>query len=494
MATHLQTKCSPSPEPADVYARWKKVKLADRRVLRRLAQFSGAFPVDALMALGLEKCGGTLERLLALRVLTLAEPQASQGFRLVALFAELARGMPATPKERESDLDAFGHWILEHVSEVLHSAADTSAAFERLETLVPDVQRVVGELAESRPELAAKLWCAIADLLFYRRLLPFDCPEYTLAIHSADRSQNHELRAHTRVVAARALLEVRSPDQARGFFEEARDIATARGLDLWRGDAVRGLGWVVLAEGNAESAKEHFVEAHKLHEAKDCARGVADACMALGVVNMLLANREEADKLLFRAEAILRARHDSVRLEKLETLRQTLGLSVGRVGSEEVDLQSLLARGQYWRGALLRMRSEDPSAKRHAEVLADLAGVSWKELTVLAQAPSRIPKHEALPGWQLHCEGLRRVLEGPDGTRHDLTRRGPLTKLLEALACAKGSLSAMDLFDAAWPNEKVRHEAALFRVYTTVRRLRALGVPIATSGDGYFCEQIQSVG
>jgi len=212
----------------------------------------------------------------------------------------------------------------------------------------------------------------------------------------------------------------------------------------------------------------------------------------LGTLNVLLSNPEEADQLLFRAEAILRARHDTVRLAKLGTLRQTLGLASDRLASVEIDLQSLLERGQYWRGALLLIRSEEPDAKRHAQILADLAGVSWKDLMASAQAPSLIPKDVQPASWELRCDGLRRVLVGPDGTAHDLTRRGPLVKLLEALSRSVGALSAMSLFEAAWPNETVRHEAALFRVYTTVRRLRSLGVPIATSGDGYFCDQIRS--
>ena len=489
MAAGKQTERSTASDGADVSIRWKKLKAADRRVLRRLTQFAGVFPVDALLALTLGPGGGTLERLLALEAVRSDE----DGFRVVPLFAQLARTMPVTTREREVDLAAFGRWLLEHIATVEHSAAHTAAAFDRLEVIVSDVQRVVGDLVERQPELAARLWCAIADLLFYRRLLPFDSPEYDIAIRCADGTQDHALRVHARIAAGRAVIEVKPPSQARGYFEEARDIATLHGLDDWQADAVRGLGWVILAEGNVDSAKEHFCRAHALHQASHHSRGIADACMALGTLNVLLSKPEEADQLLFRAEAILRARHDTVRLAKLGTLRQTLGLASDRLAAVEVDLQSLLARGQYWRGALLLLRSEEPDAKRHAHVLADLAGVSWKDLMASAQAPSLIPKDVGpVSSWELRCDGLRRVLVGPDGTPHDLTRRGPLVKLLEALARSEGALSAMSLFEAAWPNERVRHEAALFRVYTTVRRLRSLGVPIATSGDGYFCDQIRS--
>ena len=489
MATSKQAERSLVSHGADVSIRWKKLKAADRRVLRRLTQFADVFPVDALLALTPGPCAGTLERLLGMDAVRSDE----DGFRVVPLFGQLARTMPVTTRERDVDRAAFGRWLLEHIASVEHSAAHTAAAFDRLEIIVRDVQRVVGDLAEGQPELAAKLWCAIADLLFYRRLLPFDSPEYDIAIGCADGTQDHALRVPARIAAGRAVIEVRSPSQARGYFEEARDIATLHGLDDWEADAVRGLGWVLLAEGSVDGAEKHFRRAHALHQASQHARGIADACMALGTLEVLLSKPEDADQLLIRAEAILRARRDTVRLDKLGKLRRTLGVATDRLASVEIDLQSFLARGQYWRGALLLLRSEEPDAKRHAEVLADLAGVSWKDLMASAKAPSLIPKAVGLmPSWELRCDGLRRVLVGPDGTAHDLTRRGPLVKLLAALASSERPLSAVSLFEAAWPDERVRHEAALFRVYTTVRRLRRLGVPIATSGDGYFCDRIRS--
>jgi hypothetical protein len=78
----------------------------------------------------------------------------------------------------------------------------------------------------------------------------------------------------------------------------------------------------------------------------------------------------------------------------------------------------------------------------------------------------------------------------PDGREVDVTRRGPLVRMIEFLGRAAAPVSPHDLFAAAWPGESVRHESALFRVYTTIRRLRALGLPIATTSDGYYCEPL----
>lgn len=464
--------------------------MPDRRALRRLTQFSGAFPMDALVALSPRLGAEALERLLTAGALLRDD---AHGFRVDPVLGQLARAVTLSAKAQAADLVALGSWLLDHITAVEHSATHTSAAFDHLEPLVGDIQAVTSRLGPHEPRLAAELWCAIADLLFYRRVLPFDCPEYELAIRCADETRDDRLRVHARIAAGRAMIEVKSPSHARGYFEEAREIAVTHGLGDWQADAVRGLGWVVLAEGNVDGAKELFSRAHTLHQSTQHARGIADACMALGVLSVLLSRREEADQIFFRAEAILRARHDTERLAKLATLRHTLGLASDRVASVEVDLHRLLSRGQYWRGALLLLRSEQPDATQHAQILADLAGVSWKELVASSQAPSLIRQDKvAVPSWELRCDGLRRVLVGPDGVSHDLTRRGPLVKVLTALARSESALSATSLFEAAWPDERVRHEAALFRVYTTVRRLRSIGVPIATSGDGYFCDLLRS--
>ncbi len=485
---------------ADAASRWKKLEPPERRTLQRLTWFAGAFPIDAVLALSpLLERERLLERLLSSDVLV---PETG-GFRIEPVVEQLARAVPLEPKERASDVLAFGTWLLEHIAAVEGSAADNAAAFDRLEPIVLDVQRAVRGLAVSeQPALAAELWCAISDLLFYRRLLDFGCPEYDLAIRCADETKDAALRARTRIIAGRAIIEVKSPSHARAFFEEARDLAAAKGLVDWRADAIRGLGWVILAEGDLAGANALFSEAYVLHHASEHPRGLADACMALGVLQMLLGSPDASRRLLFQAEAILRACHDTVRLGKLGVLRQTLGLAektapvTASAADEKEALETLLARGQFWRAALHLARSDDADARERAQVLADLAGVSWKELLASTKAPSLVPSRirnaEATSfAWELRADGRRRVLVAPDGTTHDLTRRGPFVKLLTALSSSGSALSAAALFEAAWPEEKVRHESALLRVYTTVRRLRNLGLPIATSGDGYFCDRIR---
>jgi hypothetical protein len=50
--------------------------------------------------------------------------------------------------------------------------------------------------------------------------------------------------------------------------------------------------------------------------------------------------------------------------------------------------------------------------------------------------------------------------------------------------------TAIALLESGWPDERVRHESGMLRVYSVVRRLRALGVgeALVTRDDGYLLD------
>jgi hypothetical protein len=77
----------------------------------------------------------------------------------------------------------------------------------------------------------------------------------------------------------------------------------------------------------------------------------------------------------------------------------------------------------------------------------------------------------------------------------DLTRRAPLRRVLEYLAiqrsCCPGlAVSSDDLFHAGWPGERASAFSAAARVYTTIARLRRLGLlhVLLTHDDGYLLD------
>jgi hypothetical protein len=79
--------------------------------------------------------------------------------------------------------------------------------------------------------------------------------------------------------------------------------------------------------------------------------------------------------------------------------------------------------------------------------------------------------------------------------RVNLGRRGPLRRVLLKLAeqrvDAPGVGVPLDAVIASgWPGEKMLHEAALARAYTTIQRLRALGLAnvLLTRDDGYLLD------
>ncbi len=70
-------------------------------------------------------------------------------------------------------------------------------------------------------------------------------------------------------------------------------------------------------------------------------------------------------------------------------------------------------------------------------------------------------------------------LETPNGVRHALGRRGPLRRVLVALAEAQtrgAALTVDDLLSAGWPGERPLPEAANNRVWVTISTLRKLGL------------------
>ncbi len=88
-----------------------------------------------------------------------------------------------------------------------------------------------------------------------------------------------------------------------------------------------------------------------------------------------------------------------------------------------------------------------------------------------------------------------RSLSAPHAEPVNLGRRGALRRVLLELAekriAEPGSgLSVDALLGAGWPGEKMSYEAGVARVYTTIQRLRALGLQavLITRDDGYLLD------
>jgi hypothetical protein len=99
---------------------------------------------------------------------------------------------------------------------------------------------------------------------------------------------------------------------------------------------------------------------------------------------------------------------------------------------------------------------------------------------------------------QSSCSGLvigegGRWFQPSGGMRINLGRRGPLRRILLSLAEHRLSnpgigLKVSALVEAGWPGERMLYKAGIARAYTTIQRLRNLGLQrvLITADDGYL--------
>jgi pSer/pThr/pTyr-binding forkhead associated (FHA) protein len=126
-------------------------------------------------------------------------------------------------------------------------------------------------------------------------------------------------------------------------------------------------------------------------------------------------------------------------------------------------------------------------------------------LVVLRELPLEGPTAQMAPSDALAASKrpVKELVVGPDGRwfepagggRINLGRRGPLRRLLwslteQRLRAPGAGMPVERVIALGWPGEKIQHEAALARVYTTVQRLRALGLGevLRTQDDGYLLD------
>jgi hypothetical protein len=221
---------------------------------------------------------------------------------------------------------------------------------------------------------------------------------------------------------------------------------------------------------------------------------------------------EEGHRRLEIAHALHRGAGDAIRRARVVEMARLVGLELGAEPPETASVaerRALLrssaaahrAGGRRWREALDLFRlaelEEDAPARgallESAQRAADDAGVTRELSAALARSRDRAAGdlQGTARAWTVGPDA--RWLRTPDGAAHDLARHGSMRRLLDALVDRRlrspGTATSADaLFEAGWPGERARHDSRLLRVYTTVRRLRALGLEgvLLTRDDGYL--------
>ncbi len=383
----------------------------------------------------------------------------------------------ADAKELEAAMERHAQHYLELAERAaLHTyGASAEAALTELEEALPNLLAAFERSRVSAPERAARIAVALSDVILFRDACDLRTPFFTQAIAAADASGEPNLRARTRLLAARVALELASPTDAHAALaDEIPGISEETRVEL-----LRTRGWTALARGDAAAATTALSEAREHYERSREPRGTADALAALGVLSLASGDLEAGRRALTAAYALHVDAKDVIRKGKVTSIAALFGLSLE---SARVD-----------------------KARQREELLASLArrktqGHSMGEaidrihLAALSQENGPTPG-EAKASTRFFWAKEARFLTPEGGPRIDLTRHGSLRRVLLALLLAHEehkdrALTADELLTAGWPDEKVLYDAGMLRVYTAVRRLRKLGLTdvLLRRDDGYLLD------
>ena len=82
----------------------------------------------------------------------------------------------------------------------------------------------------------------------------------------------------------------------------------------------------------------------------------------------------------------------------------------------------------------------------------------------------------------------------PNGETLDLSRRGPMKRILVALVEARlqgrAGVSSWDVWEVGWPGETIDPKSATARIYTTINTMRKIGLRdiVCTDDEGYLID------
>jgi len=330
---------------------------------------------------------------------------------------------------------------------------------------------------------------------------------------------------HLRREAA-ALLNIAVIHSALGRFAEGvraldQVIEIGRRLEsrVFEANAIVNRGGIHLAAGDLDAATADSRHALELQRALGSKRFEALALANLGIADLERNELAAADEQMGQAMAILRASDER---QILACLLPFAAISAARQGRHE-EARRLIAEMEALRAAAI---------DAHGHVMAELAEGCLElasaadeaaHAAAIRSARARLERAAAVAGGTVDCvfSGIRllrqdlarheRMAEAPapalavgpggawfqlgGGERIDLRRRGSLRRMLDGLVerrlAAPGScLETSALFELGWPDERIRPEAQIARVYTGIWTLRSLGLSTAIRrhSEGYLLD------
>ena len=511
---------------------WELLEADERQAFACAGAFSGPFTLEAFEAVvAPEVTSDPVDLAEALlRKSLLARSEAPGAARLTTLdtLRAFARTKLAGASRGREVAERHARFYLERAERAADHAYGP-AAEAALDALDADLPNLLGAFTGERakePAVAARIAVALADLIVLRDVVDLRSELFADACRAADESGEPILRARTRLLAAKIALEVGATAEAEAILTRAASIADQAALVDVAADARRSLGWALLASGRYEEAAAPLERALAHYGAPGivaATRGHADALAARGMLGCARGHVDEGHRDLALAHALHRASGDALRLAKVADMAKLVGLDLAPdVRATPAKLRASAAEhrahGRLWREAmdLFRLAAIESDAGRVEEAhallgsarrSADEAGVppelssalvasgATGSMSTRTHAELGVPScASASPArWAVGAEG--RSLVSPGGEPLDLTRHGALRRVLDALVTKRlaspgVALSADALLELAWPDERVRYDAGMLRVYTAVRRLRKLGLggALLTRDDGYLLD------
>lgn len=265
-------------------------------------------------------------------------------------------------------------------------------------------------------------------------------------------------------------------DSARAKLSEALAVEREVGDRAWEGIVLGMLGNLDLEEERAEDAAERFQQSVVTLTGSSYRRNAGLSLASLAVAEALSGRSEAASRAIERSREIL--------------------CEVGSASDREACALLELAAELAASGPELRERA----ARRHAEAgvrAAELPDEVRFALRILKKSLERAPAapRASRPAPALEVGPRASWFRAPGGERVDLSRRGPLRRLLltlvERRAASPGAgVSPAELARGAWPEAPDGARGVASRVYVGVGTLRRLGLGalLARGDDGYFLD------
>ncbi len=317
--------------------------------------------------------------------------------------------------------------------------------------------------------------------------------------------------ALTRINLADLLVQMERPDEAEPHYREALNVARSTGDRLRQSAALLGL-----VESGASNEQEEV--ANWLHEAANCLEAIdayaerTRAWLTYAVYELGRQQPALALTALRRGEEAVQALEHDWSMGLLTAYRAIAHAALSDSAAAKKDLKRV---EKYWSNPDCHMIAKDlhifEELVNHllTGVPIDLEAWRLRADEIAGDPRMRTPmwvQHNhvrtllalyrklssgSTVRFQMARDG--RTIIGLDGEEHDFSRRGPLRRIMLALAEAAVAkpgvcLSTEELVEAGYPDEVMTYESGRTRIYAAIGRLRKMGLEdsIDTRDEGYL--------